>query len=254
MRITVSARTKPLSNTMHEWLTKFEHSGLVKYADITGIFGFTREKSPLYGGRVHLGEEITEEDYVWMKKKGLEFKILLSGDVVSKKHYEESFELLDKYHVKGNTVVITNDKLAKWIRRDYPNYSLEASTIRQTELSDIDEVLDLYDTMVLPLRHNKDEKNLKKIKQKDRIVLFTSGSCGFFCRNQICYPATAAINRNGGKGDPKCIILEGKAPFQYLGIDKIIRFDLDEFISWGFNNFKVLPDFTYKPLNFFTSH
>jgi len=247
MRVTVSVRKKPPSNTMHEWLSRYEHSGLIKYKDITGVFGFTKEKSPLYGGRVWAGADISDKDYVWIKEKGLEFKILLSGDIVSEKHYEESFELLDRYHIKGNTVVITNDKLASWVRRDYPDYSLEASVIRHTKFSGIDKVLDLYDTMVLPLRHNKDEKNLKKIKQKDRVVLFTSASCGYFCPNQVCYPAAAKINRNGGIGKEDCLLKVGKFLLPYLGIDKIIRFDLELLMDWGFSNFKVLPDFIYKP-------
>lgn len=247
MTFSVSSRSKPLSDTLSEWLARYEYSGLIEAKDVTSIFGFTKERSPLYGGRAWNGAEILDKDYDWMIDKGLKLKILLSGEKVSKKHYEESLPLLDRYYENSNIIVITNDVLAKWIKRDYPNYLLEASVIRQTTLDEIDEVLEIYDSMVLPVRYYSQIDNLKKIKQKDRIVLFTTGSCGIYCENQICYRGASLTNRTYGKQRVDRCIMNEKPLTYNPGIDKIVSFDLSKFRQLGFHHFKVLPNFTYKP-------
>ena len=98
MTITIAARGKHISNKMSEWFSRFNNIG---YDNITGVFGFTKEQSPLYGGRIWHGAEVTDEDYDWMVANGIKLKILLTGDKVSKEHYEESFPLLERYHIKG---------------------------------------------------------------------------------------------------------------------------------------------------------
>jgi len=237
MTITIAARGKHISNQMSEWFSRFNSIG---YDNITGVFGFTKEKSPLYGGRIWMGEEITDEDYDWMVANGIKLKILLTGDKVSKEHYEESFPLLERYHIKGNSVVTVNDKLAQWIRRDYSDYTLEASVIKQTQFSEIDKVLDLYDKLHLPMHLNDDIKELKKIEQKDRIVLFANAGCAYECKNQICYSTVATANRTGDASVYRCS--------QWFGLtessDKIKVFDRNKFNDLGFSHFKVLANFT----------
>ena len=240
MTITIAARGKHISNTMSEWFSRYHNVG---YKNITGVFGFTKEKSPLYGGRVWERAEVTDEDYAWMVANGIKLKILLTGDKVSKEHYEESFPLLERYHIKGNSVVTVNNKLAQWIRRDYSDYTLEASVIKQTQFSEIDKVLDLYDRLHLPMHLNDNEEELKKIKQKDRIVLFANAGCAYGCKSQICYPSVAAVNRTGDVHLYRCSQMFNltKEP------SEMKVFDMKKLNSLGFFNFKVLANFTYKP-------
>jgi len=237
MTITIAARGKHTSNKMSEWFSRFNSIG---YDNITGVFGFTKEKSPLYGGRIWTGEEITDEDYDWMVTNGIKLKILLTGDKVSKEHYEESFPLLERYHIKGNSVVTVNDKLAQWVRRDYSYYTLEASVIKQTQFSEIDKVLDLYDKLHLPMHLNDNEEELKKIKQKDRIVLFANAGCAYECKSQICYSTVATANRTGDESVYRCS--------QWFNLtkvsDKIKVFDRQKLNDLGFYHFKVLANFT----------
>jgi hypothetical protein len=239
--LTISARGKPTFLKMDEWFSHFNRSG---YNNITGVFGFTKERSPLYGGRIWGqsspnvgpdGAEITDEDYVWMLANGIKLKILLSGDKVSKQHYEESLPLLEKYHTKGNSVVMVNDKLAEWVRRDYSDYTIEASVIKQTQFSEIEKVLDIYDRLHLPMHLNDDEEELKKIKQKDRIVLFANAKCAYGCRSQICYATIATANRTGDASVYRCS--------QMFGLTKppsgMKVFDMEKLNNLGFFNFKV---------------
>lgn len=240
MTITVSARGKHISNKMSEWFSRFNSIG---YNNITGVFGFTKERSPLYGGRIWNGVEITDEDYDWMVSNGIKLKILLSGDKVSKQHYEESLPLLEKYHTKGNSVVMVNDKLAEWVRRDYSDYTIEASVIKQTQFSEIEKVLDIYDRLHLPMHLNDDEEELKKIKQKDRIVLFANAGCAYECRSQICYATVATANRTGDASVYRCSQMFGLTkPSSEMKV-----FDMEKLNNLGFFNFKVLANFTYKP-------
>ena len=228
MTITIAARGKPLSNKMSEWFSRFNSIG---YDNITGVFGFTKEKSPLYGGRIWEREEITDEDYDWMVANGIKLKILLTGDKVSKEQ---------RYHIKGNSVVTVNDKLAQWVRRDYSDYTLEASVIKQTQFSEIEKVLDLYDKLHLPMHLNDDIKELKKIKQKDRIVLFANAGCAYECKSQICYSTVATANRTGDASVYRCSQLFGLTKPS----DKIKVFDRNKLNDLGFYHFKVLANFT----------
>ena len=241
MTTTIAARGKPLSHKMSEWFSRFNSIG---YDNITGVFGFTKEKSPLYGGRVWERAEVTDEDYDWMVANGIKLKILLTGNKVSKEHYEESFPLLERYHIKGNSVVTVNDKLAQWVRRDYSDYTLEASVIKQTQFSGIDKVLDLYDKLHLPMHLNDDEEGLKKIKQKERIILFANAVCAYECKLQICYSAAAESNRTG-------ILVSRCSAKGGLGITKISEtvkvFDRKKLNDLGFHHFKVLANFTNNP-------
>lgn len=247
--LTISARGKLSFIKMSEWFSYFNKSG---YNNITGVFGFTKEKSPLYGGRIwgekgpsfsSDGIEITDEDYDWMLDNGIKLKILLSGDKVSEQHYEESLPLLEKYHTKGNSVVMVNDKLAEWVKRDYSDYTIEASVIKQTQFSEIDKVLDIYDRLHLPMHLNDAEEELKKIKQKDRIVLFANAGCAYKCRSQICYSTIAEVNRTRNRKVFRCSQMFGltKPP------SEIKVFDMKKLNNLGFFNFKVLAEFTNKP-------
>ena len=49
------------------------------------------------------------------------------------------------------------------------------------------DVLELYDSVVLPMRLNKDFDFLEKIEAKDRITLFANAGCALTCPSKLCY-------------------------------------------------------------------
>jgi len=90
--------------------------------------------------------------------------------------------------------------------------------------------------MVLPIALNDDIENLKKIKQKDRIVLFANAGCGYTCKHQICYSSVSKIN----KGE---IPLEEYKCSQDLKPREVFNqheFDVNKLKELGFSNFKYL--------------
>lgn len=96
--------------------------------------------------------------------------------------YEQNLPLLKKYHRPGNSVIVTNDDLARWIRQDFPAYHVDASVIKNIKTHrKIDEALKLYDSIVLPMRLNEDLEFLEKIEAKDRITLFANAGCALTC-------------------------------------------------------------------------
>lgn len=228
---TVSCRGKDSSSSMGKWLSQYDSLNL----NITSVFGFLEEFSPLYGGRVYSGAEITSEDVSYLYSHGISIKILLSANKATKEEYEESKELLDKYHKEGNTVAIVNDDLARWIKRDYPKYLVEASVIKNTKFSQVDKVLSLYDTVVLPMFMNDDIEQLKEVKQKDKVILFGNAGCAYNCPSKICYSAVSKHNKGLGRSAIMCSMQTIPRPRVGLHF-----FDLDLLKKTGFNSFKFV--------------
>lgn len=229
MTNTVSCRAKSAFSPISEWLKQYD--GI----DVTGVFGFYSEYSPLYGGRIYNGAEITAADVDYLTSKNISLKLTLTSNKVSESHYQQSKALLDKYHKKGNSVAIVNDDLAKWIRRDYPDYLIEGSVIKNTKFSQIDETLKLYDTVVLPMYMNDDVAELDKIKQKDKIILFGNAGCAYNCPSKICYPSIAKINKGADPSIFKC-----SQSLVYREQNLIHWFDIKFLKKLGFDNYKWL--------------
>jgi hypothetical protein len=231
--VTVSCRNKPNYMPMEEWLAQYN-----KYAplEITGVFGFLEEFSPLYGGRIYEEAEITKEDIQFLRNNGLQLKINLTGNKATENEYRESRDLLNTYYYPNNVVSVIDDNLASWIKRDYPNYIVEASVIKKVGFDKIDKILETYDQMVLPIALNDDIENLKKIKQKDKIVLFANAGCGYTCKHQICYSSVSKIN----KGEIPLEEYKCSQEFKPREVFKLHDFDIDKLKELGFSNFKYL--------------
>ena len=230
---TVSCRGKPNNMGMEEWLMQYS-----KYAplEITGVYGFLEEYSPLYGGRIYEGPEITKEDYKFLQENKLQLKINLTGNKATKKQYEDSRELLNAYYYPNNVISLVDDRLAEWIRKDYPNYTLEASVIKNTKFLGIEETLERYDQLVLPMHLNDDIENLKRIKQKDKIILFANAGCGYTCKHQICYSSVSKIN----KGEVPVEEYKCSQPLKHREVFDLHEFDIERLKNLGFENFKYL--------------
>jgi len=221
---------------MVEWLTQYQ---IYAPLEITGVFGFVQEYSPLYGGRVYNGAEITEQDIEFLKENDLKLKLTLTANNVSEEEYEQSRELLNKYYYPGNSIAIVNDDLARWIKRDYPNYLVEASVIKNVKWQNIEKTLELYDTMVLTMDKNDDFENLAKIKEKDRIILFGNAGCAYHCPAKICYPSLSKINKGADLSEFKCSA-ELEVPTGGPERNKLHTFDLNKLREAGFHNFKFV--------------
>lgn len=208
--------------------------GYIPIINIDSIFGFV-ERSKLYGGRPFLNPELTDNDVTDMYNVGIGLRIPFTNHYVEREEYEENIYLLEKYHRDGNAVIATNDDLARWIREDFPLYRIEASVIKNLNThGKIDRALELYDTVVIPMKLNQDLEFLKKIKEKDRITLFANAGCALTCPSKICYSSISKMNKYEGAEFQCSQSLKAR---EMLGM---IDFDLEQLEDIGFHRFKLL--------------
>lgn len=236
---TISARKKMVDAPVFRYLRY--HYGNVPLREIDSLFGFV-EQSELYGGRPFRGRELSDADVADLNKAGIGIRLPMSNHYVERDEYERNLPLFEKYHRRGNFVIVTNDILAKWIRQDFPLYQIDASVIKNIKTHrKIDEALNLYDSVVLPMRLNEDLEFLEKISEKNRITLFANAGCALTCPSKLCYPSFSRFNKAGG-GATEC-----SQPLKERDLLGMVDFPLRPYIDLGFHRFKLLrgrPDGT----------
>jgi hypothetical protein len=159
---TISARKKVAEVPVFGFLRR--HFGNVPLREIDSLFGFV-ERSELYGGRPFHGRELTDADVVDLYKAGIGIRLPMSNHDVERDEYERNLPFFQKYHRLGNFVIVTNDRFARWIRQDFPFYQIDASVIKNIKTHrKIEEALEIYDSVVLPMRLNEDFDFLEKIE------------------------------------------------------------------------------------------
>ena len=232
MRYTISARGKPNERSMLTFLAN--NYAAIPIQEIDSVFGFV-EESTLYGGRIFVKPELTPQDVADLYGAEIGVRLPLTNHFATASEYEANAPLLDKYHRYGNAAIVTNDDLARWIRRDFPKYRIEASVIKNLKRYDrISAAFDLYDTVVLPMELNQDEAFLEAAPCKDRITLFANAGCALTCPSKICYMSISKINK-AGAGEFLCS--QTLKERQALGM---VDFDLGRLQALGYSRFKLL--------------
>ncbi|MBT4522584.1 MAG: hypothetical protein HOC23_21515 [Halieaceae bacterium] len=233
MEFTVSARGKSPALPIQQLIKK--NFGHLPVEQIESFFGFA-EPCTLYGGRVYTGAELSRYDLRSLYKMGINFRIPLTNHYATAKEYAECLPFLEKHYRPGNSVIITNDKLAKWVRADFPDYRVEASVIKNINtLKKVEKAYELYDTVILPMEANEDEKLLQSIPEKQRVMLFANAGCAMTCPSKICYTSVSKVNKEGDKSLWQC-----SQSLKSRDILGMMDFDLDYLQSLGFHRFKVL--------------
>lgn len=102
-------------------------------------------------------------------------------------------------------------------------------------LKKIDKAMAIYNTVILPMNCNNDEKFLNSIEDKSVITLFANAGCALTCNWKICYSSISKANK---VGDPDLFRCSQKLKERdQLGMQD---FDLDYLQSLGFDRFKLL--------------
>ncbi|MDH5312008.1 MAG: hypothetical protein OEY08_18910 [Gammaproteobacteria bacterium] len=229
---TISARGKSANVPVFGFLRN--QYGNIPLREIESIFGFV-QRSTLYGGRIFGDRELSDRDVTQLNNAGIGIRIPMSNHYVHRSEYLNNRRLLDQYELDINSIIITNDDLARWIRRDYPRYSLDGSVIKNLKTHDkIEAALDLYDSVVLPMRLNEDFEFLEKIAQKDRIILFANAGCALTCPSKLCYPSISKLNKFRG-GEFQC-----SQPIKERERLGMVDFPLEPYVDMGFHHFKLL--------------
>ncbi len=248
---TISARGKKLKQPIEKYLKAYFPN--IPFNKIDSVFGFV-EKSSLYSGRPFFRPQISEKDYQFLQNHHIGIRIPFTNHYVSDIEYKKYKTLLEKYHKEGNSLIITNNTFASWIKRDFPYYKIEASILKEIDsLEKINEALKLYDTVVLPMNVNNNTRLLESIEQKDRITLFGNAGCALTCPNRICYNYIS--KRNKILGNSNYILRSIYYFYSFFVIRKwcmhkikprklhgVSDFDIDKYHQMGFRRFKMLRE------------
>jgi len=229
---TISARCKPENVPVFSYLRN--EYGNIPLREIDSLFGFV-EQSTLYGGRDFIARELSDDDVCQLNRSGIGLRIPMSNHYVERDEYEQNLPLLQKYHRAPNTVIVTNDDLAAWIREDFPDFQIDASVIKNIKSYEkIDKALQLYDSVVLPMRLNEELDFLEKIEAKDKIILFANAGCALTCTSKLCYMSISKYNKGFG-GDFECSQM-----FKGRKLRGMVDFSLQQYVDRGFHRFKLL--------------
>jgi len=229
---TVSARNKNANVPVLAFLRN--QYGNLPLREIDSLFGFV-ERSTLYGGRGFQRRELSDRDVSQLNNGGIGLRLPMSNHYVEYDEYKENKPILRKYHREGNSIIATNDDLAKWVRQDFPDYRIDASVIKNIKTHEqIEEAMELYDSVVLPMRINEDLELLKDIRDKDKITLFANAGCALTCPSKTCYVSISKINKGG---DNEFICSQKLKPRDMHGM---VDFPLEPYIELGFHRFKLL--------------
>jgi hypothetical protein len=233
MQFTISARGKPAAQPIQQ-LIKANFSD-IPVDQIESFFGFT-EPCPLYGGRIFTATELSRYDLRSLYKMGINLRMPLTNHYATAEEYAECLPFLEKHYRPGNSVIITNDDLARWIRADFPDYRIEASVIKNINtVRKVEQAYALYDTVILPMEANEDEELLLSMPQKERVMLFANAGCAMTCPSKICYTSVSRINQGADKSVWQC-----SQSLKSRDILGMMDFDLDYLQSLGFSRFKLL--------------
>ncbi len=231
---TISARGKAAAMPIQMFMKR--HFNDIPVGQIDSFFGFTTDQSTLYGGRIYGATEISAYDLKAMYEMGIGLRLPLTNHDATPEEYAANVAMLKKHHRPGNSIIVTNDNLARWIRRDFPDYRLEASVIKNIDsLAKIDKASGIYDSIILPMSANEDEAFLASIGNKDQITLFANAGCALTCPSKICYPSISKANKTGDRSLFRC-----SQQLKYRELLGMQDFDLDHLESLGFHRFKLL--------------
>jgi len=248
---TLSARGKNEKIPILDFLQSYFSS--IPLNQIDSVFGFL-EASTLYSGRPFLKRQISDADLAAMEKNHIGLRIPLTNHFVSKQEYMDQASFLEKYQVKGNSVICTNDQLATWIRRDFPLYQIEASVLKEIDSQErIEEALEIYDTLILPMYLNYNTAFLSAIRDKNRITLFGNAGCALTCPKRICYETISTTNKKLASQNPIhrniTFLFRMGFPIHWCSnrlhprkLKGIVDFDLVQLYELGFRRFKMLRE------------
>jgi len=233
VQFTISARGKPAAAPIHKFIK--DSFSDIPIEQIESFFGFTEPRT-LYGGRVFNGAELSRYDLRSLYKLGINLRIPLTNHYATEAEYTSCLPFLEKHYRPRNSVIITNDNLANWIRVDFPAYRVEASVIKNINtLAKVEKAYKIYDTVILPMESNEDEEFLLSIPEKERVMLFANAGCAMTCPSKICYTSVSKVNKDGDISLWQCS--QSLKPRDMFGM---LDFDLEYLQDLGFHRFKLL--------------
>ncbi len=161
----------------------------IKPNQVSSLYGFTHEFSPLYGGHPYSSKHSLRPHHLEeMKQLGIGLSLNMTNHYFEPAAYEASLPILDRHHQCGNSITCFTDILAQRLRQDFPLYRLKASFIKNwSNEQQVEATFELYDDVVITMDKNIDAEFLAALPNKERIFLFANTSCAFNCPIRSCY-------------------------------------------------------------------
>lgn len=237
IKFTVSSRLLlPSWNVYKTLKSKLEAINICKIEDVASVFGFVREYSPLYGGRPYRANHcLTYKHVKKFAKKGIAMSLTMTNHNFDEERYHASIPILEKLENPKNSVICTNDELAKRVKIDFPKYILKASVIKDiSTLDGIHKTLELYDYLAIHPKLNDNEALLNSIDCKEKVILFANIKCLIHCDGTDCF---RVISDNMNEYTQQAY------PCKHKGnesIKKMTIFNLKEDRFQGFKLFKMV--------------
>lgn len=235
---TVSSRKLARSFNINIALRKrFSKLNIGEISQVKSVFGFVRTPVPLYGGRPFRKQiSLSFRQINMLQRKGIAFSLTLSNHHFSMEHYRQSYTLLEQLYREGNSVICTNDELARVIRKDFPLFKIHASVIKDIRtLDEIHKALELYDYVVLSPKLNDNAEFLQQIDCKDKIILFASVQCMYYCDPKECFLNVSMVN------NPELGVSRVPCPHRdNPEFKKLTVFNLSDEKFTGYQYFKVI--------------
>jgi len=224
---------------------KQKNRRFLKYGSIDSVFGFALKHVPLYGGRWFSQSECLSQKHIEMlKSNGIGFQLALSNCHFSEELYKETIPILESLENKRNGVICVNDELAKRVKKDFPLYNIKASGIKRIRTHEkIKYAMDIYDSVTLPpWIVDKGGDFLQAIEEKERIVIFLTMGCGYFCKesdSDRCYRKMSDFNINL-QYDDKILPCQDRSTGHRKVPSVFVEMDINSEIFNGFAYFKLI--------------
>jgi hypothetical protein len=235
LRFTISSRLIQQNFDIAVYLKVFYT--YIKQAQIDSVFGSLWLSSELYGGRTFsVANSLTELHLTKLEHMGIGVSITFTNHYYTLEAYERSLDILERLHHKRNSVICVSDELASRIRSDFPAYSVRASIIKNLNtVEKIEKAFKCYDQVVIPMDKNDDDRFLRSLPEKYRIMLFANASCAYSCRIRTCYRSFS--KRNIGEN----IEVNCSRTRQGNTNHGEVFFNVKKLKEMGFTNYKLIP-------------
>lgn len=136
------------------------------------------------GGRVNIGMPYSVDD---MKKtieffnaSGVGVRFTFTNKLVTEKHLGDVVAnySLELGHNELNGVITNNPVIEEYVRKNYSKYKIILSTM---STNSIDQSIDKYDMVVLPIEYNHDAEKLGSVSDKSKVEILVNENCVANC-------------------------------------------------------------------------
>lgn len=213
------------------------------------------------GGRERSNTKLTNEEInevaSFYKDMDIGFNIIMSnhlnndltGGFMDKLSSEYDEYILQQFHDERNGVIICNENLAIYLKRNYPKYKINYSVINSyihkiTYVSEAEAIdfykdkVDKFDKVTIPLEFQKNFNILDEL-DTSKVEVILNDECGHGCNRALHYDIISSENEPNSRDTKKlrrnCVMFD----FEKRG-PNATEDDIYRWLAHGITKFKLL--------------